>query len=118
MHFFSKFLNIMSIFALVGGISLSISRSFTVASLTQGGTTLIDISTYSSIQKLHSAATVMTPNYQSAEAGVQLIIGILLILLGFFLHAFARMQKGERPVHITIKPKKNRQMWYWVDMRI
>jgi hypothetical protein len=103
---FSRFLNILSVAALLPGIGLTTTQTVSLASLTAPGSTVLEY-------------TQSTGNvYAQADAGIQLVAGVLLITLGFFLHALARMRNGERPVHITVKPKAKRRMWYWVDMRI
>jgi hypothetical protein len=116
MHAFPRSLQILSAIALLWGIGLTAAHSLAIGSLTAPGSTMLHTSA-STEEILHSAAYVAM---ERADAGIQLITGILLILLGFFLHAFARMQNGERPVHISVKPGKNekRRMWYWIEMRI
>jgi hypothetical protein len=99
------------------GIAPIAQQTLSLASLTAPGSTVMDRAATAGIQ-LHQAASAVPNVYQQADAAIQLVMGILLIVLGFFLHALARMQNGERPVHITVKPKKKRQMWFWVDMRI
>jgi hypothetical protein len=66
--------------------------------------------------------------YQQAFAGYELIIGLLLILLGFFLHAYLVSRTGERNVHITSVAKDTKttlstqpaasRSWYWIEMKI
>lgn len=68
---------------------------------------------------MHSAADIAAAH---SEAGVQLAMGALFILLGFFLHALLR-HRDERNVHITIAPKKRPTMidkreWYWVHLHV
>lgn len=115
MRLIPRFLNILSVTALLSGITSIAGQTISVASLTAPGSTVIDRVTTG--MQMHQAADVLPGAYAQADAAIQLSAGILFILLGFFLHALARMQNGERPVHITVKPKK-RQMWFWVDMRI
>jgi hypothetical protein len=112
-----RFLNILSILALVWGINVSVHQTIVSASLTAPGSTLIE-RTSAGIAELHPAADVVHSVYAQTDAGIQLVAGVLFITLGFFLHALARMRNGERPVHITVKPKAKRRMWYWIEMRI
>ncbi len=116
MHAFPRSLQILSAVALLWGIGLTAAHSLAIGSLTAPGSTVLDAPEGAG-ETLRSAAYVMS--MERADAGIQLITGILLILLGFFLHAFARMQNGERPVHISVKERKEkRRMWYWVEMRM
>lgn len=117
MHSFSRILHTFSVVALVSGIFMSVTHMHTLASVTQHSTTMLNVPHELSTDTLYSAAMAQNA-YGLANAGVQLIIGILLILLGFFLHAFVRMQHGERTVHITVKPSNKRRMWYWMEMRL
>lgn len=91
-----RLLNLLSATSLVSGITFSATNTALLANLSASDATA----------------------YAQADAGIQLVFGVLMITLGFFLHALARMRRGERPVHITVKPKAKRRMWYWVDMRI
>lgn len=104
-------LNALAGLSLTAGIAISGSLAVTHASLTHPGSTLLD-----SMGQLHAAP--ITDVYERADAGIQLIAGILLVLLGFFLHALARTQSGERPVHITVKPSAKRRMWFWIEMHV
>ncbi len=117
MHAFPRSLQILSAMALLWGIGLTAAHSLAIGSLTAPGSTVVERGPVG--ETLHSAA-FMTASMERADAGIQLITGILLILLGFFLHAFARMQNGERPVHISVKERSHekRRMWYWIEMRI
>jgi len=112
-----RFLNILSAVALIWGTTISAMQTVSQAFLTGGGVTVLN-KLPSAGQELHAAADVLPVIIARADSGIQLITGMLLIVLGGFLHALARMQNGERPVHITVKPAKKRQMWFWVDMRI
>lgn len=116
MRLIPRFLNILSVTALISGIASITEKGISLASLTAPGATVIDRAVTGEM-RLHQAADVIPRVYAQADAAIQLSAGILFILLGFFLHALARMQNGERPVRITVKPKK-RQMWFWVDMKI
>lgn len=116
----SKGLNLLAAFALISGIGLSVSQTMLYASLSGQGSTLVDlVAQNNGSEELHSAPMVMTADtYQSIDARIQLVIGILLIVLGLFIHGLARA-RDERNVHITVKPssKKRRTMWYWMEMR-
>ncbi len=110
-HILPRALNALAGLSLTAGIVVSGSLALTQASLSAPGSTLLD-----SGGQLHAATVIDV--YQSADAGIQLIAGILLVLLGFFLHALARTRSGERPVHITVKPSTKRRMWFWIEMRV
>lgn len=74
---------------------------------------------------LHAAAEIV----QRAEAGRELAMGALFIILGFVLHALLR-HRNERNVHITIRPssrtcsqvrnpqKIDKGEWFWVHLHI
>lgn len=110
-HILPRMLNTLAGLSLAAGIAVSGSVTISQASLTHPGSTLLD-----SMSQLHAAPVVSI--YERADAGIQLIAGILLVLLGFFLHALARTRSGERPVHITVKPSAKRRMWFWIEMRV
>jgi hypothetical protein len=69
---------------------------------------------------LHGAAFV--PLYESAAAGMQLAVGVLLIVLGFFLHAlFMAGDERRVRVHAVDKPKlvlQKQPQWFWIEMRM
>lgn len=85
--------------------------------------------------ELHGAAPFV-PKYESAAAARQLVIGMLLILLGFFFHAYL-MTRGERPVSVHGAPlspparettedmmpferirQKSEKKYYWMEIRV
>ena len=106
-----RILNLSAAMALVLGVSTALTAAPLYASLTT------DIPSASeAIQAADAAGSRLY--FQKAEVAVQLIMGMLLILLGFFLHGFVRSRTGERPVHITVKPKVRQKIWYWMEMRI
>lgn len=69
---------------------------------------------------LHAAAPQMQPS--AVPAGLQLVGGMLLILLGFLLHALViRTRHADRsiPVHqAPRKPRQERMEIFWVDQVI
>lgn len=67
---------------------------------------------------LHAAAAV-ADQYRIAAAGWQLVMGLLLILFGFFLHALL-VTREERSVRVTEAPKveKTRDRWFWIEMKV
>lgn len=107
MRFSPRLLNILGAASFMSGSGLFAIQTMVQADLTGQGSTVIDHTT-----GLHPAAAV------HAGAGMQLIAGISLIVLAFFLHALAKSRNGERPVHITVKPKKKQKTWFWIEMRI
>ncbi len=67
---------------------------------------------------LRSASYIsFAPLYERAYAGEQLVLGILLIVLGFFVHGLLRTN-GERKVHVTSKPRKQTQRFFFVELSI
>lgn len=107
---------ILTALVLDTGIALTIgnSISYARAELTGGGTSLL----------LHSAALPVPPEaimhvYERAYAAEDMMIGLLLILLGFCLHALL-MARDERNVPVTIVPRKRFQTprWFWIEIHI
>lgn len=98
------------------GIALTIgnSISYARAELTGGGANLL----------MHAAAGIPAPEpvmavYRRAYAAEDMVIGMLLILMGFLLHALL-LAKDERTVPITVVPRKRLQApkWFWIEMHI
>lgn len=98
------------------GIAVTIGNSiaYARAELTGMGTDLL----------LHSAALPTPPEaivhvYERAYAAEDMVIGMLLILLGFCLHALM-VAREERRVPITVVSRKRFQTprWFWIEMRI
>lgn len=103
---------------LVTGITISAHTAPLYASLSSGQGLMVINQPEVTGETLRSAAeVVLTPSYAQAEASAQLVLGMLLIVLGFFIYGLARTQEEGRPVHITVKPKKQVQ-WYWLELRL
>lgn len=67
---------------------------------------------------LHMAGPAVAETMRSAEIGIQLIFGVLLVLLGFFLHALlATREEHAVPIRIVEKPKR-RRAFYWMEMHV
>lgn len=106
--------------ALVLGIALTTvgSAGTLAANISGGGATILETS-----GGLHGAA--FSPQYEAAAAAWQLTLGLLLILLGFFLHAYM-MAKDERPVRVKgakkskahKRSKKSGKSWYWMQLKV
>lgn len=69
---------------------------------------------------IHAAAAASP--YVRAESAIHMILGMLFILMGFFLHALFRSQY-ERKVHISVVPKKekpviSKESYFWVEMKV
>lgn len=111
-------LNLFAGLMLISGISLSAMQVPQYANLSGGGAS-IGINPQNHSVELRPAAVAYVNHYEQADAGVQLILGMLLILLGFFIHGFARAN-SERPVHITVKPSRrtHEKKWFWMEMQI
>jgi hypothetical protein len=100
----------MSILSLIMGIGITASQGSLYANVTGVGSTVF-----------HTAAPAQiafTQPLMAAQAGANFVFGILLIVLGFFIHGLVRA-RDERHVHITVKPsKKRRASWFWMEMRV
>ncbi len=92
---------------MVGGIALCLSGTsgFLNAQLTGGGSTIMDTQTGGDPMIVGGDLAVHAAAPQKSN-GVQIVLGMLLFMLGFGLHALFIM-KNERPVHVTgIKNRK------------
>jgi Zn-dependent protease len=113
-------LRLLTALVLVSGISMTIGNGFTFsqAQLSGGGANILHSAASTQAQVLTEA---VLPAYQHADAATQMVIGILLILLGFFMHGLM-ISHEERNVHITVVPRKKRanrtQRWFWMEMRV
>lgn len=91
--------------ALVVGITISAQTLPLYASLTS--------------TELHPVeGMIITPSYVQADTAAQLLLGMLLIVLGFFIYGLARTKEEGRPVHISVRPKKKQPAWYWLEVRL
>lgn len=115
---FSTFLHGTAVFALMSGVGLCASSAPLYGSLSGVGSDVLTSGMPSGTVLQAADAIAITHAYQAADAAIQLILGMLLILLGLFIHGFARTQ-DERRVHITVKPsQKKRSLWYWMELRM
>lgn len=113
----TRSLHLFAGIALLAGISLTALHGPVFASLSGGDMTIVDQMLPGGEQQRASPAAAPDPLAQ-AQAATQLSLGLLLIVLGFFLHGLARTRE-ERPVHITVVPgKKRRSAWFWMEMRM
>ena len=113
-------LRLLTSTVLVAGIMLTIGNAviYTNADLTGGGATVSLHPAATSLIKAPVAVTNVLPAYEKANAADELVVGILLIMLGFFLHALV-MSRDERNVHITVKPSRRKiREWFWIEMRV
>lgn len=111
-----------SVASLITGITMAFSANAQLlhAQLTGQGSDILEAPP-SSLQimqgpalPLHNAA--FAEQYAVAVAGQNLVIGILLILLGFFLHAFILAHNERRvPIH---PGHRSSERWYWVEMKV
>ena len=127
----THFLNKAATLSLAVGIMLTIKGNIALLGDLTGQGSLIQSSPQTALmqprEELHSAAPFAVAASQTFTAQ-QITIGILLILLGFLLHAMTMTRNNERKVHITVKPKQNtasnipqafqKQQWFWVEMRL
>ena len=119
-HILHRLLNVVAGLALITGIGLSSQGMALYASLSgQGATILSPAKPSTNGAELHAAADSVSVSFERADAGLQLVLGILLIVLGFFIHGLVRARQEERPVHISVVPsRKKRSVWYWLEMRV
>ena len=123
-------LKIASFVALHLGIVIAFGAEvdYVKASLTSHGALVTEKVAETAILK--GAAPAFLPLYEKAAASQEIIMGILLILLGFFLHAFvtARLQKhvrvqpedDERPIKVHQAPRMQRKdpKIFWMEVNI
>ena len=60
------------------------------------------------------------PLYEQATAADQMVVGILLILLGFFMHGLMTSHE-ERTVRVKAVPRKkqnHKHNLFWMEMRV
>ena len=123
-NLFTTVLRSLAALTLAMGISLTVANDigYVHASLTGVGTNVL---------MLHAAApaTMRTgipvisniSAYAQTHATDQMTVGILLILLGFCLHAFTVSHESHR-VRITAVPRKKStarsRSWFWMEMQI
>jgi hypothetical protein len=113
-----KSLHLLAAICIATGACMTLLNDvqFYQASLSGQGSTMVEHAAAPAVMKAAAGMTVVQA-YEKANASAQLVEGILLILLGFFLHGLLRM-RDERPVHITVKPKRRRHSAYWMELRI
>lgn len=107
----------------VGGIGLALAniQLYMTADLTGGGSTIHAAASDIVLPAVPVASFV--PGYEQVTSADELVIGILLIFLGFFLHAFivSQAKQDERNVPITVMSrakKVQRNRMYWMEMRV
>jgi len=100
------------------------------ASLTSQGSLVTERIAESAILK--GAAPAFLPLYEKAAASQEVVVGVLLILLGFFFHAFYKIrsphpvrieeekESDDRAVTVHQAPRMQRkeQKVFWMEMRI
>lgn len=107
-------------FALVAGITLAVHGSINTlpaSAASKGG--LVDSTIL--IQETPHAAAAVTQQFTHAYAAQQFIVGMLFILLGFFLHAFF-VSREDRSVPVReVKRQEKPQIVYrkeWIFMNM
>ena len=121
MHTLLRFLTGLT---LTVGITLTIANgmAFTHADLTGGGVLLHQAAGLAPVQSIPDASYM--PSYELTTVADELVTGILLILLGFFLHAFliSQHKRYERAVPITVVPRKQeptkKRAMYWMEVTV
>ena len=113
---------------LLGGLTLMATTPFAdlrAEILNSGGSTLLHVAYEDDDREavLHGAADDAVAladealaAAKSATAARQLMLGILVFVLGGFVHAYERL-RSERPVRITVKKKKPVTL-FWLQMKI
>ncbi len=107
---------------LIVGLTLTATTQWSALQgsiLTQNGSTLLEVQ-----ETLHGAAEqqivlaeAATQAAARASASKQLALGMLFIVLGGFVHAYAVTQY-ERRVPIHVVPKKKPRTLFWIEMRV
>lgn len=75
---------------------------------------------------VHTLKPAAPPAGNSSAAATQLILGMVLLVIGFSIHALMTMKKEDRSVHVSIKrpssaadqaPKRSRRYMalYWLE---
>ncbi len=97
------------------GIALTIGNSIAYykAQLTGIGT---DVLMHSA--GMQAVTVPLEPIYDRIYAAEDMFMGMLLILLGFCLHALL-LAREERNVPIKVVPRRlHSPRWFWIEMRI
>lgn len=119
-NFLSKAANLVTILTLTTGIAMTTlhGQSYVQASLSGQGSTVFDQPMPEDVT-MRPAATIDVPaGYVRAHAAQQFVLGILLIVLGFFIHGLIRMRDEQR-VHISVKPRKRqKQRVFWMELQM
>lgn len=112
---------------LTSGIALTIGNQLIYASVVFGSGGGAQLQMHSAapaeIQTTMEATSAVLPAYEQANASVQMVVGILLILLGFFLHGLLASH-DERTVKVKAVPRKkqahktSKKHLFWMEMRV
>lgn len=128
-----KFRHIASFIAIHLGILLLMETDISVvsASLLQSGEgTFLEPAATATMGSVPAQSVIKAADsiHGAAQEGIhtliasQLVTGILLVTLGFFLHVLwvsHKKSKDEQPVRISVKKgKKKEPTWYWMEVRI
>lgn len=113
----TRSLHLFAGITLLSGIAVTTMEGSLLASLGGGDMALVDqLLPYN--EQLREAPSAAANPLAQAEAAARLTLGLMLIVLGFFLHGLARVRE-ERPVHITVKQSQKRSSkWFWMEMRL
>jgi|CXWL01.1.fsa_nt_gi hypothetical protein len=115
-------LHLVTALVLSLGIQLTVSNGmhYTKAQLTGVGSDILTHPAASPLLKEVFPTHSFVPLYEQATAADQMVVGILLILLGFFMHALL-VSHGERNVRITAVPRQEKprtRTFFWIEMRV
>jgi hypothetical protein len=120
-------LRFVTAMVLVSGIAMTLSNQLMYAQVhyeTGGGATLhLHGAAPAAIQSSFEASNAVLPEYRQANASAQMVIGILLILLGFFLHGLLESHE-ERTVPVKVGKRKKsahrpkKRNLFWMEMQV
>ncbi len=121
-----KILSFVTGLILTSGIALTIGNGLMYAQVdyqSGGGATLQMHGAAPEVNPLQptmEATNAVLPAYERANASTEMVVGILLILLGFFLHGLLRTQ-DERNVRVKAVPRKaksTKKKWYYLELQV
>lgn len=116
-------LHLFTALVLALGIQLTVSNGMHYAEaqlLTGVGSDVLTHPAATPLLKEVFPTSSFVPLYEQATAADQMVVGILLILLGFFMHALL-VSHDERSVRITAVPRKEKprtRTFFWIEMRV
>ncbi len=117
-------LRVITALVLAYGIALTAMNgiTYTRAELSGGGATVLTLhpAASSTIRQAMAIPSALG-THQPTNAADEFVMGILLILLGFFLHAFlvSYEHRSERNIPIKVIPRKKKSSAiYWMQVKV